>query len=59
MDLVAGEVVEEGEGEGAGGGFFGDGEVAGFGVEAFANKRLQMDRCEVVAAGDALFAEQV
>ena len=53
------EVIEEGQGKGALGDFFGDGEVAFFSAEVLGDKRLEVDGGEVVAAGDALFTEEV
>ena len=38
---------------------FGEGEVAFFGAEAFGNKRLPVNGSKVIAAADALVAEQV
>ena len=59
MDLIAGEVVEEWQGDGAGRGFFGDGEVAGFGVEALGDEGLEVDGGEIIAAVYAVIAEEI
>lgn len=57
VDLVFGHFGEEGEGDGAFGDGFGDGEVAFVEAELFAHVGLEVDGGEVVVAADAFGAE--
>ena len=59
FDFHAGEAVVEGEGDGAVGDAFGDGEVAAFEAVVFHVEGLEMNGGEVVGAADVVGAEVV